>query len=119
MNITVKYKRNFAFVKIGSRRVDNQTAGVVENLLFEILKDDTNKIILDLSCVDFMDSRGLGVIIEASKAILSTGGEFRVCALSKQPFDLMKLLGLDQILDLYSPREFKVWKKSWEEEIKI
>ena len=110
MNITIKYKSDFAFIKIGSNRFDYYNAEVIKDTLFEVIEEDTNKIILDLSSVDFMDSSGLSAIVKVFKYISSAGGELKICALLKQPYDLMKLLELDKILTLYSPKEFKAWK---------
>ncbi len=46
--------------------------------------ENINVIVLDLGAVDFIDSAGLGVLIELLKRVSGQGGDVRLACLQKQ-----------------------------------
>ena len=59
--------------------------------------EDTRKVVMDLSEVEFMDSSGLQVLLNLRKELTTRGGEL-VLACDRAPvLDLFRLTGLDQV----------------------
>ena len=69
------------------------------------LAQSSNKVILDLTGVNFIDSAGLGSILSIMRGIGERGGDFRVCCVSKPIRVLFELVRLHKILDIHDTRE--------------
>ncbi|GHF20247.1 STAS domain-containing protein [Pseudolysinimonas yzui] len=59
------------------------------------------RIVVDLSEIDFMDSSGLGAIINGLKSAREQGGELRLAAVSWQAGLVLKLTNMDQVLSVH------------------
>jgi anti-sigma B factor antagonist len=65
-------------------------------MLNKMKTDGTVQAVIDLSKTDFLDSSGIGVLIEAAKNMRNVGGDLRLAALQKRikgVFIMSKLLG--------------------------
>ena len=59
-------------------------------------------LILDLSGVSFMDSAGIGAIVRVFRELRGSGVRLAVARAMGQPLDLIKMVGLDSVVELYS-----------------
>ena len=59
-------------------------------------------LILDLSDVSFMDSAGIGAIDSVFRGLRGSGVRLAVARAMGQPLDLIKIVGLDSVVELYS-----------------
>lgn len=60
-----------------------------------------NKVLLDLSKVDFLDSSGLSVLIGVLKSINNLDeGSLILCALTTQPNELMQITQLHNVFNI-------------------
>ena len=64
----------------------------------EILENRPQKLILDLSAVDFMDSSGLGLILGRYSAIKGIGGELLVLNPNAGVMKILKLAGAERMI---------------------
>jgi anti-sigma B factor antagonist len=62
----------------------------------------TPQVVLDLGAVHFIDSSGLGVVLGVLRRVRLAGGRLRVVAAEPQVLDLLALLELDTILDVFA-----------------
>jgi len=60
------------------------------------------ELILDLSEVSFMDSAGIGAIVSVLRLLRGSGISLAVAGAIGQPFDLIKMVGLDSMVELRS-----------------
>lgn len=68
----------------------------MQQTLDERLASGHNKLIIDLSKADFMDSSGIGLIVKSAKQYRDAGGDVRLSAMQdriKNLFLLTRLLG--------------------------
>lgn len=65
-------------------------------------------MILDLSGVDFMDSMGLGVILEARRELLEASGETPVLVCNGNVCDLLGAAGFSEFFEIYGDLESAV-----------
>jgi len=101
MNITIKYIDNdFAYIKIDAKSFDFETLHEAKEVIIDIIDNERQKIILDLRAMKFMDSIGLSLIVSIFKYTQSVDGVFKLCALAKQPSELITIIGLDKLLTL-------------------
>jgi anti-sigma B factor antagonist len=74
-------------------------------LLSAIGRASDNTVVLDLTAVTFIDATAVGVLIGARERLIRDGRELRVACPSRQVRRTLELLGLDQVVPLYSTLE--------------
>lgn len=71
----------------------------------EIIASKADVVLIDFQNIDFMDSSGLGVLVNAIKKVKSAKRKIVVCSLNNQVRMLFELAGLDRVLEIYRNRE--------------
>ena len=69
------------------------------------IAEGKNRIVLDLSQVDFVDSTALGVIIKALKMAKETdpeNGNIELCGVNKKVMSLLQLTRMDRVFTIHS-----------------
>jgi anti-sigma B factor antagonist len=77
----------------------------IESKINDAAGNDTNKLILDLSGIEFLDSAGLGVLMILYGNMKVRGGKFRLVAPGPKVLDVLKLTHTDSILAIDSNLE--------------
>lgn len=68
--------------------------------LIDLIRKGGNRILLDLSKVGFVDSRGLGMLISLHKS-LGPGGELGLCAVNESVCKVFEVTKLNRIFTLH------------------
>lgn len=71
----------------------------------DFIKEGAKVILLDMEAVTFIDSSGLGGVINAFKVARSAGVRFVLCSISDQARMLLEITGMDQIFDIVQSQE--------------
>lgn len=71
----------------------------------EIIASKADVVLIDFQNIDFMDSSGLGVLVNAIKKVKSAQRQIVVCSLNNQVRMLFELAGLDRLIKIYRNRE--------------
>ena len=88
--------------------------GLIQEKIRELTSRNANKIVLDLSKVNWIDSTGLGELIASLSSIKKTeGGNMVLSNLQAPVQSLLKMTNLTEIFDVYESYEDAV--KSFEE----
>ncbi|WP_159944182.1 MULTISPECIES: STAS domain-containing protein [unclassified Nocardiopsis] len=74
--------------------LDIATADDLQQHIQSAIKDHGPWLILDLSGLDFMDSSGLNVIINAYRTVRELGGSLALAALNERVTKVVRLVGL-------------------------
>jgi anti-anti-sigma factor len=74
--------------------VDITSTPQLRRQLAELLTHASPKLIIDLADVPYIDSYGLGVIVEALKQARRAGGDIRVCAPQSDVRTILDMAGL-------------------------
>ncbi|HTW44275.1 MAG TPA: STAS domain-containing protein [Acidobacteriaceae bacterium] len=87
-----------------SIRIYRLTGPLVINTMFELqdalAKDHPALLIFDLSGVPYMDSAGLGVIVNCHVSACRRGGKVVVAGVSPRILDLFKITRVDNVLTM-------------------
>jgi len=76
--------------------------GVIQEKIRELMDRDANKIVLDLSKVNWIDSTGLGELIASLRSISKKDGGNMVLSNLQTPVQsLLKMTNLTEIFDVY------------------
>ena len=78
--------------------IDLVTAAQLESALGEAVEGSRRGVNLDLSRVEFIDARGIGVIVEARRRAAASGHELVITAASKAVRRVVSLCDLDGLL---------------------
>ena len=77
-------------------------ASSVREKVSEVLAKGCNKLILDLSEVDYIDSTGLGSMVICYTTIKKSGGVLKLVNLNKRNIELLLLTKLHTIFEVFS-----------------
>lgn len=64
-----------------------------------------SRLAIDLSGVDFMDSSGLGALINGLKTARQAGGDLRIASPTEQVQLVLELTNIDRVLKAYDDAE--------------
>lgn len=81
-----------------SGRLDYQNAQEVRQQLLEIVSSGNNRLVIDLTTVDFIDSSGLGALVGGLKAARAAGGGLVLASPQDQARMVLALTTLDRLL---------------------
>lgn len=67
----------------------------------EVVKAGSRLILVDLQGVTFIDSSGLGGLVNAFKATRAVGGRLVLCSVCEQARMLLEISGMDQVFEIF------------------
>jgi anti-sigma B factor antagonist len=91
-----------------SGELDQATAEELREPLRAAINGETRGVVIDMTKCGFIDSTGLGVIVEAWKQLQERNGEqaaFAICCPEPEVRRLLEVTGLDQAIPLRDTRE--------------
>ncbi|WP_051107950.1 STAS domain-containing protein [Actinomadura atramentaria] len=77
--------------------LDLYTAPRLQTALAGVLHDDIERIVVDLSGVDFCDSTGMNVLLSAMRRATECGGSFALAAPRTAVRRILQVTGLDTV----------------------
>jgi anti-sigma B factor antagonist len=91
-------------VTVPGKDLDASNADEFRRNLGPVLKN-CRKLVLDLEHVQFVDSRGCGVILSCLKHVSSAGGDLKLCRVAPLVREVFELIRMDQICAILDSRE--------------
>ncbi len=85
--------------------IDMSNSMHLRSTLRPLLQEDPSKIILDLHAVPYMDSSGLGTLIEAVQLSNQAAIAFLLCNVTESVQSIITLSKLDLIFNIHNSRE--------------
>lgn len=76
-------------------------ASALRKQLQGIIDGGSNRIVVELSTTEFIDSSGLGALISGLKMARLAGGDLRIAAAPKQVCTVLELTNLNRVLPAY------------------
>ena len=99
--MTIEKTERITILKPQTRRLDGECATTCSQKVQKIIKSGIDRILLDLSEILYIDTRGLGFIIDAMHAI-EDDGEVSICCLPNgRVYDFLKLTNMDKIFRIF------------------
>jgi anti-sigma B factor antagonist len=81
--------------------LDTNTASELESALYQLLKKEEFKIVVDLSGVTYISSAGWGIFIGEIKDIRNNGGDLKLSGMIGDVYEVFQLLEFNTILESY------------------
>ena len=104
MPIDVGKSGDVAIALVVGEYLDAGNAREFRQEIASVLKD-SSQVILDLSQLQFVDSSGLGAILSCLRHLTTTGGELRLCGMTKPVRALFELERMHRVFEIFNSRE--------------
>ena len=79
-------------------RLNMVAAPALRQELHELVESGSNRLVVDLSGTDFIDSSGLGALISGLKVARQAGGDLRIASPTTQVETVLSLTNLNRVL---------------------
>lgn len=94
-------KKDEVLVLTAEGRLDADTAGDVQSQIEGLIDGGENRVLLDLTKLNYISSAGLRVLLIAAKRLNGANGRFAVCGLSDNVAEVFAVSGFDTIVDVH------------------
>ena len=105
--VSYEEKEDTLVVHIGGEIDHHSAVEVRTEVDARIIATSPQKVLLELSAVDFMDSSGLGLIMGRYKLMQKLGGELTVRNPNSRTADIFELAGLQRIVRVENSKKEK------------
>ena len=83
MKLDSKLQDGVRIISLQGKIMGEPGEGSLIDVIYKFVEEGENKIVLDLSEVTWMNSRGLGMCIAGFTTLRNRGGDLRLCCCSK------------------------------------
>lgn len=104
MAVSVEKSGDVAVATLDKEQFDAAYADEFRREMAPVLSG-TKKLVLDLSAVQFIDSRACGAILSCLKKLGEVGGELKICRASPFVLEVFGLIRLHRICEILATRE--------------
>lgn len=94
-----------ALILVLSGKLDATTAKTFEEKIIEVINSRAQRLVLDLSQLEYISSSGLRVFLLAAKRLQRTDGKMVFCGLQDHVRQVFDLAGFSSILSIYGSRD--------------
>jgi anti-anti-sigma factor len=84
---------------------DLYTTPDFERVLSQARDDGALRIVIDCSGLNYISSAGLGLLVDAFRAVKPKGGELKVAAMTPAIADIFDILGFSKVIPVYDTVE--------------
>ncbi|MBD3174367.1 MAG: anti-sigma factor antagonist [Armatimonadia bacterium] len=85
--------------------VDSASAEQFREQLVSLIEGPTKHLIVNLADLTYINSSGLGALVAGYKRVRSLDGTLKLCNVRGSIAEVMKLIRLDKIIDIYDSEE--------------
>jgi len=100
LGLVVREQDGWAVLSV-SGEIDMATAPGLRERLHGLLAEETQRLIVDLDDVGFLDSTALGVLVGALKRARGEGGDVRIVCTQPRVRKVFEITRLDSAFDLF------------------
>ena len=94
-----------AVVTVSEPMTQGTSLTLADSQVRAAIADGVNRLVFDLTGVDYVDSAGLGMIVFASGSLREKKGVIRLCGVAPRVVSLLKLTKTDSFLPIDPGRE--------------
>lgn len=102
VNITTRIRADGVAVLTATGRINLVTAPELRGEIQHVVGQGYNRLAMDLKGVEFIDSSGLGALVNGLRTARTAGGDLRLVSATDQVTSVLRLTNLDRILSVYA-----------------
>lgn len=96
----IRYTGQAAVVKLAGE-VDMSHSPGVHQALLEVLENHPARLVIDLTDVSYMDSSGVGILVDALRRVRVSGGRLALVAVAPRVLSVLQITELDQFFEMH------------------
>jgi len=100
MNYTIVEQDEVVILSLAGKIMGGPEASEIHGKINQLMDDGKLKIVIDLGEVDWMNSSGLGILIDAVTVLKNNNGALRLVNVSDRIINLLKITKLNTVFDL-------------------
>ena len=104
MDITSERQDKTLFI-VPDGRIDGNNAHDFHNALTQVITDDDDAVVLDMTDLSYISSAGLRAILLTAKALQKREAKFMLCSLKPTIKGVFEISGFDKIIAIHDDRE--------------
>ena len=85
--------------------IDVYTAPLLRQKIVDLVDEGALNIVVDMEKVDFLDSTGLGVLVEGLKRVKTRGGTLSLVATQDKILKIFDITGLNKAFPIFGSRD--------------
>ena len=103
MELTTEKVGDVVVVTLPGEQLDASNAKEFKRDVAPLL-EPRGKVVFDLAGLSFVDSSGLGAFLSSLRQLNATGGDLKLCGMTKPVRALFELVRMHKIFDIYPTR---------------
>lgn len=104
MQLKTKKIDNVLVIYPQEQNLDSEISTEFREVIKSLVQEGNHRLIINLDGVDFIDSSGLGALVLGHKEVRKRG-ELKIASPKPQIHEMMKLVRLDHVLNVYHTEE--------------
>lgn len=105
MEIQQREQNGIVVLELSGKIIGGPDATLFNDKLHDLIESGKNKVIADLSQVDWMNSSGLGILISALTTIRNSGGDLKIANAPEKIKNLLTITKLVNVFPIYDTIE--------------
>ena len=105
MVIKIRHENDIAIVEITGPLKEGNGINTCHDKVKALISDGVTKVIIDLSGVEWMDSRGLGMLMSCFTSLSNVGGILKLAGATEEVNNLLMITRLITVFDSYATLE--------------
>ncbi len=101
MDFTQEEQKGIFIKYVHLTRATKEHAEKFKKFLLKDIKEKNNKVIVDLSQCEFIDSTFISSLVIALKSITNTGGSLKLIAVHSDVLSILELTGMVKVFGVY------------------
>ncbi len=90
-----------AVLTLKGKLMGGPETSAIHDMVKELVESGTNKVVLDLTRVTWLNSTGLGMIMASSTTLGNADGELKIAGLQDKARGLFSIAKLDTVFQIY------------------
>lgn len=101
MTITEKIAGAVAILDFSGKIMGGPDAGLLNDKLHELIDNNQVRVVADLGNVDWMNSSGLGILIQGLNTMRNNGGDIKLANVTERIKSLLMITKLTRIFEIF------------------
>ena len=101
MEMIEHIENGIVVLKLSGKIMGGPDAATLNEKLHELVESGNTRVVADLSNVNWMNSSGLGILINALTTIRNAGGDLKLAAVTEKIKSLLKITKLLTVFNTY------------------
>ena len=101
LHATYRDSGQVTVIDMGGRITLGDGSALLRTTVRKLLEENRTRILINLADVDYIDSSGIGELVQAYTSVKNRGGELKLLHLTKKVKDLLQITKLFTVFDVY------------------